>query len=344
MFWLYERSHGADAALDRAASFGAKPVDRRSATRARSRPATPSARRPRCSTPRTAWRRPSSRRARTATSPATRRPRSASWPRRELAQRELVYGSYPITPASDILHQLATYKNFGVKTFQAEDEIAAIGSAIGAVVRRRAGHDGTSGPGHRPQERGHRPRRDGRAAAGRRRRPARRAVHRHADQDRAGRPADGDVRPQRRLAGADRRAGHAGRLLRLRHRGVAPRAQVHDAGHLPVRRLPRQRRRAVADARRWPTCPTSRSTTTPTGRPSSPTRATRRRSRARGPSRARPASSTASAASRRRTSPATSATTRRTTTRCRSCARRRSPASPTTSRRWRSTARRRATC
>jgi 2-oxoglutarate ferredoxin oxidoreductase subunit alpha len=63
------------------------------------------------------------------------------------AGRELFYGSYPITPASDILHQLATYKNFGVKTFQAEDEIAAIGSAIGASYGGSLGMTGTSGPG-----------------------------------------------------------------------------------------------------------------------------------------------------------------------------------------------------
>ena len=54
----------------------------------------------------------------------------------KLAKRPLFYGSYPITPASDILHQLSGYKNFGVKTFQAEDEIAAIGAAIGAALRR----------------------------------------------------------------------------------------------------------------------------------------------------------------------------------------------------------------
>ena len=64
-----------------------------------------------------------------------------------LAKRELVYGSYPITPASDILHQLATYKNFGVKTFQAEDEIAAIGSAIGASYGGALGMTASSGPG-----------------------------------------------------------------------------------------------------------------------------------------------------------------------------------------------------
>src|SRR6186713_2378198 len=44
----------------------------------------------------------------------------------------LFLGSYPITPASDILHELSRHKNFGIKTFQAEDEIAAITSAIGA--------------------------------------------------------------------------------------------------------------------------------------------------------------------------------------------------------------------
>ncbi len=65
----------------------------------------------------------------------------------QLAERGLFYGSYPITPASDILHLLAGYKHFGVKTFQAEDEIAAIGSAIGAAYGGAMGMTGTSGPG-----------------------------------------------------------------------------------------------------------------------------------------------------------------------------------------------------
>jgi 2-oxoglutarate ferredoxin oxidoreductase subunit alpha len=64
-----------------------------------------------------------------------------------LADRPLFYGSYPITPASDILHQLAGYKNFGVKTFQAEDEIAAIGAAIGASYGGAMGLTASSGPG-----------------------------------------------------------------------------------------------------------------------------------------------------------------------------------------------------
>jgi 2-oxoglutarate ferredoxin oxidoreductase subunit alpha len=64
-----------------------------------------------------------------------------------LAGRDLFYGSYPITPASDILHQLAGYKNFGVKTVQAEDEIAAIGAAIGASYGGAMGMTASSGPG-----------------------------------------------------------------------------------------------------------------------------------------------------------------------------------------------------
>jgi len=59
----------------------------------------------------------------------------------------LFLGSYPITPASDILHELSTYKNFGVITFQAEDEIAAITSAIGAAYGGALAITSTSGPG-----------------------------------------------------------------------------------------------------------------------------------------------------------------------------------------------------
>ena len=60
---------------------------------------------------------------------------------------ELFYGSYPITPASDILHELVRHKNFGVRTFQAEDEIAAITSAIGASFGGAMGVTASSGPG-----------------------------------------------------------------------------------------------------------------------------------------------------------------------------------------------------
>ncbi|MFJ4120046.1 2-oxoacid:acceptor oxidoreductase subunit alpha [[Kitasatospora] papulosa] len=56
-------------------------------------------------------------------------------------------GSYPITPASDILHELSKHKNFGVRTFQAEDEIAGIGAALGASFGGSLGVTTTSGPG-----------------------------------------------------------------------------------------------------------------------------------------------------------------------------------------------------
>ncbi|MEE9187713.1 MAG: 2-oxoacid:acceptor oxidoreductase family protein, partial [Bacteroidota bacterium] len=60
---------------------------------------------------------------------------------------QLFLGSYPITPASDILHELSTYKQYGVKTFQAEDEIAGIGAALGASFGGALGVTTTSGPG-----------------------------------------------------------------------------------------------------------------------------------------------------------------------------------------------------
>jgi 2-oxoglutarate ferredoxin oxidoreductase subunit alpha len=64
-----------------------------------------------------------------------------------LAGLEMVYGSYPITPASSLLHNLSKLKHFGVTTFQAEDEIAAIGAAVGASFAGAIGVTGTSGPG-----------------------------------------------------------------------------------------------------------------------------------------------------------------------------------------------------
>ncbi len=64
-----------------------------------------------------------------------------------LTDLELFYGSYPITPASDVLVELAALREYGVRTFQAEDEISAIGSAIGAAYGGGLGVTGTSGPG-----------------------------------------------------------------------------------------------------------------------------------------------------------------------------------------------------
>ena len=64
-----------------------------------------------------------------------------------LADKPLVYSSYPITPATDVLHELARLKHFDVRTIQAEDEIAAMGSAIGAAFGGALSLTGTSGPG-----------------------------------------------------------------------------------------------------------------------------------------------------------------------------------------------------
>jgi 2-oxoglutarate ferredoxin oxidoreductase subunit alpha len=60
---------------------------------------------------------------------------------------DLFYGGYPITPASDILHTLASWKHFGVQTFQAEDEIAGISSVVGAAFTGKLAVTATSGPG-----------------------------------------------------------------------------------------------------------------------------------------------------------------------------------------------------
>ncbi len=65
----------------------------------------------------------------------------------QLSKLPLFLGSYPITPASDILHELSKHKRFGVRTFQAEDEIAGVGAALGAAFGGALGVTSTSGPG-----------------------------------------------------------------------------------------------------------------------------------------------------------------------------------------------------
>ena len=157
----------------------------------------------------------------------------------------LVLGSYPITPASDILHALAALKRHGVTTMQAEDEIAGIGIALGASFGGAIGVTTTSGPGVALKSESIGLAVSLELPAGHRRRAARRPLHRPAHQDRAGRPAPGDVRPQRRVPGADRGPADARRLLPRRD---GCRAHRHDVPHprLPaLRRLPRQRLRAV---------------------------------------------------------------------------------------------------
>ncbi|MEZ5295820.1 MAG: 2-oxoacid:acceptor oxidoreductase subunit alpha [Ilumatobacteraceae bacterium] len=65
----------------------------------------------------------------------------------QLAKLPVTLGSYPITPASDILHELSKHKHFGIRTLQAEDEIAAVGMALGAAFAGHLGVTTTSGPG-----------------------------------------------------------------------------------------------------------------------------------------------------------------------------------------------------
>ena len=65
----------------------------------------------------------------------------------KLAGQQLLYSGYPITPASDILHELSKLKNFGIKTFQAEDEIAAMSAAVGAAFAGNFSVTASSGPG-----------------------------------------------------------------------------------------------------------------------------------------------------------------------------------------------------
>src|SRR4029078_8645900 len=117
----------------------------------------------------------------------------------QLAKLPVFLGSYPITPASDILHELSKRKHFGVRTVQAEDEIAAAGMALGAGLAGHIRGTTTSGPGvalHRDYHGGSRCAAEGRAhqpggvarvAVPADLSPTRRAVDRPADQDRGSR-------------------------------------------------------------------------------------------------------------------------------------------------------------
>ena len=164
----------------------------------------------------------------------------------ELFLRQLPDHAGQRHPARAVAH-----KNFGVRTFQAEDEIAAVGLGHRRGLRRRHGRDRHQRPGHCAQGRGDRPGGDDRAAAGDRQRAARRSEHRLADQDRAGRPA----------AGACSAATASARCRCSPPRSPADCFDVAiEAWRIAVafmtpviaahRRLPRQRLRAVADSRR----------------------------------------------------------------------------------------------
>ena len=286
-------------------------------TRWRSRRATTSARRPSCSSRPTRSSPPRCCPAPTRTSPAT--PRSA-WgliAASELAKLPIFLGSYPITPASDILHELSRHKNFGVRTLQAEDEIAGIDAALGAAFGGHLGVTTTSGPGIDLKS----------ETIGL-------AVSLELplliiDIQRGG-PSTGlpTKTEQSDLLHAmfgrhgeapvpDRRGQEPVALLLRRDRGGAHRAEVPHAGVPAVRRLPRQRRPSRG------ACPTSsRSPTSACRSPPSRTLDGRVLALPARPRHARPpvgdprharASSTASAGSRRPTAPATSPTTPTTT-------------------------------
>ncbi len=129
------------------AKFGSKPLVARRQPWPRSTPGTPSARPPSSST------------TPTRSSPATLEPgtytnitgnTALAWgliAAGQLSQLPFFLGSYPITPASDILHELSKHKDFGVRTLQAEDEIAGIGAALGAAFGGHLAVTTTSGPG-----------------------------------------------------------------------------------------------------------------------------------------------------------------------------------------------------
>ncbi len=172
----------------------------------------------------------------------------------QLAGLKMFFGGYPITPASAILHYLSRLKEFGVTTFQAEDEIAAIASALGASYAGSLGVTLVVGPRHCPQGRGDGARDHDRAPARHRQFAARRPLDRPADQDRAVRPLPGCVWPQRRRADARARRALARRCVRGGDRGGADRDAVHDAGDAADRRLYRQCRRAVESARHERLC------------------------------------------------------------------------------------------
>ena len=258
----------------------------------------------------------------------------------KLSGLPLFLGAYPITPASSILEELARHKNFGVTTFQAEDEIAACGAALGASFGGALGVTTSAGPG---------------------------IVLKAEmvglgvmlelpllvlDIQRAGPSTGMPTKPEQAdllmvLFGrngespvpVDRRVEPLAVLPR-RDRGCPDRAQVPHPCLPAVGCGARERLRALADPRRRRAAvDRDRRSRRRRTRATSSTRtsATPRRSHAPGRCRARRASSTGSAGSRRRTSPARSPTTPTTTTGWSACAPRRWRTSPPTSRSSRST-------
>ena len=188
----------------------------------------------------------------------------------ELAKLPLFLGSYPITPASDILHELSKHKNFGVRTLpgRGRDRRHRCGARRG--LRRRPRRHDDERPGARPQGRDDRAGRHARAAAAHRRHPAGRPVDGPADEDRAVRPAARHVRPPRRGARADRggrRRPRTASRRRSRRRG-SPSSTARRSSCSPTatsRTAPSR-----GGCRTWPTCRTSRPSSPPSRTPPTP--------------------------------------------------------------------------
>ena len=217
---------------------------------------------------------------------------------------DLFLGAYPITPASGILEELARYKHFGIRTFQAEDEIAAVGAALGASFGGALGVTTSAGPGIVLKS----------ETVGL-------AVALElplviVDVQRAGPSTGMPTKPEQAdllmvMFGRNSEspvpvlaASTAGRLLRRRARGLPHRAHLSHACVPPLRRLSRERLRAVAHPGGGVAALVSRSSSRRSRTPrdaSCRTCAIPRRSRGSGRCRGRRASSTGSAAWRRKT-------------------------------------------
>ena len=168
----------------------------------------------------------------------------------ELSGMPLFLGSYPITPASDILHGTEQAEEVRRRDLPGGGRDRRHRCGGRRLLRRCARPDDDIGSRRRPQVRGHRPGGLTGTPAPDRRRAARWPLDRTADEDRAVGPAAGDVRSQRRVARADHRSAVAFGLLLGGHRGGAHRDRVPHAGLHPLRRLHRQRFRALARPRR----------------------------------------------------------------------------------------------
>ena len=163
----------------------------------------------------------------------------------------VVIASYPITPSSPVLHTLAKLKQFGVVTFQAEDEIAAMCAAIGAAFGGALGDHLQLRAGHRPQDRGDRPRHHDRAAGDRDQQPARLA-RRPACRRRPSSPTS--TRPSTVVTATRRcrssRTATPSDCFEVAIEAVRIATKYMTPVMRPHRRLSGQRLRAVADSRR----------------------------------------------------------------------------------------------